>query len=132
MKAMHLSHMLLNLLVSLNLATMSDHVSYITCQYKLRLCLFFMFGSFLRASAALALNLWCHTTIWAAPVIRRCPLFFLSGLRRIILERWCSHKDLGSARNSWSHCERILTRQRQSETRISVRGRELDEIQSRS
>ena len=30
------------------------------------------------------------------------PLFFV-GTRRIILERWCSHKDLGSARNSWFH-----------------------------
>ena len=69
--------------------------------------------------------------MWAAPVIRRCPLFLFIGIRRIILERWCSHKDLGSARNSWSLCERILTRQRQSETPISVRGRELDEIQSR-
>ena len=63
--------------------------------------------------------------MWAAPVIRRCPFFFFVGTRRIILEH------LGSARNSWSLCERILTRQRQSETPTSVRGRALDEIQSR-
>ena len=61
------------------------------------------FVFFLRSFGTLARSFGWHSTVWAAPVIRRCPLFFLSGLRRIILERWCSHKDLGSARNSWFH-----------------------------
>ena len=130
MKAMNLSHMLLNLLVSSNLVTMSQHVSYITCQYKLRLFFTVSFYS-PRVCCISSQSLVTHNSLGSARH-SSLSLFFLSGLRRIILERWCSHKDLGSARNSWSLCERILTRQRQSETRISVRGRELDEIQSRS
>ena len=72
MKTMDLSHMLCIIIVSSDLATMNQHVSYITCQYKLRSFL----SSFvcLCASAALALNPWCDTKKWAAPVIRRCPL----------------------------------------------------------
>ena len=133
MQAMNVSHMRSNLLVSLNVVTMSQHIFYITRPYKLRLfCLYSLFCFFsplvwyISTQFRVTLN-----SVGSARHSSLSPLFFV-GTRRIILERWCSHKDLGSARNSWSLCERILTRQRQSETRTSVRGRELDEIQSRS
>ena len=49
MKAMNLSHMRLNLLVSLNVVTMSQHVSYITRPYKLRLFCFYSLSFFFSA-----------------------------------------------------------------------------------
>ena len=58
MEAMNVSHMRLDLLVSLIVVTMSQHVAYITRPYKLRLFCLYSLSIFLRASGALALNLW--------------------------------------------------------------------------
>ena len=99
MKAMNLSHMRLNLLVSLNVVTMSQHIFYITRPYKLRLfCLYSLFcffsarlvhqhaisgdtqqcgqrpsfvvvPFFCRDFVESFWNVGVHTKIWAAPVI---------------------------------------------------------------
>ena len=82
MKAMNLSHMRLNLLVSLNVVTMSQHIFYITRPYKLRLfCLYSLFCFFsplvwyISTQFLVTLN-----SVGSARHSSLSPLFFLSGL----------------------------------------------------